>query len=136
MTKGFKPAYFLEFGDKNIVRASYAASTGSFEINQYNKELFRRYLKNFDYLSVREESAKNKIRALTANDIEVVLDPTLLVDKEIFDKIKTKRKYRKHYIFVHFIGKNEELIKLAENVSLKLGLPIVHNRSTKIFKMN
>lgn len=134
LTKGFKPAYFLEFGDKNIVRASYAASTGSFEINQYNKELFRRYLKNFDYLSVREESAKNKIRALTANDIEVVLDPTLLVDKEIFDKIKTKRKYRKHYIFVHFIGKNEELIKLAENVSLKLGLPIVHNRSTKIFK--
>lgn len=133
LTKGFKPAYFLEFGDKNIVRASYAASMGAFELNDYNRELFRRYLKNLDYISVREKAAKDKIKDLTENNIEVVLDPTLLVEKEVFDKIKAKRKYKKPYIFVHFIGKNEELVKITEIVSKKLGIPVIHNRSTKIF---
>lgn len=128
ITKKFNPVYFLEFGKPEAVRIAYAASLGSEIVEDDDKELFKRYLKNFDYISIREENSKKAIEELTDKDVAVVLDPTLLVDKSVYDNLKVKSKYHnKKYIYVHFIGVDERLIKVAEAMSKKLNLPIVHN---------
>ncbi len=48
-------------------------------------------LKNFDFISVRENSIKNQLENLTNKKIDVVIDPTLLLNREHWLEIKKKR---------------------------------------------
>jgi coenzyme F420-reducing hydrogenase beta subunit len=132
LTKGINPAYFLAFGKEKIKRISYAASIGKDHIPEVEHTLFSRYLRLFDYISVREEKAKEAIEKLTDKQISVVLDPTLLLDREKYDDLKNDPKNKEQYIYVHnvHITKiDKRLNAMAEELSKRLGLPIVHNRA-------
>lgn len=132
LTKGVNPAYFLAFGSDKIKRISYAASIGRDEIPEVEKTLFLRYLRNFDYVSVREEKAKEVILELTDKEVSVVLDPTLLLQREKYDKLKKDPKVKSDYIYVHNVHitkVDKRLNAVAEEMSKRLGIPIVHNRA-------
>ncbi|MDF2870888.1 MAG: 4Fe-4S ferredoxin [Anaerocolumna sp.] len=132
LTKGINPAYFLAFGKEKIKRISYAASIGKDFIPEVEHTLFSRYLRLFDYISVREEKAKEAIEKLTKQEISVVLDPTLLLDRERYDQLKKDPKTKAEYIYVHNVHitkVDKRLNAMAEEISQRLGLPIVHNRS-------
>ena len=80
------PVYFLQFvGDKSL-RASYAASMGVSEVPETKKELFGSYIKYFDAISVREEEVKKCVSEYYGGDIEVNVDPTLLMNREFWRK--------------------------------------------------
>ena len=135
LTKGFKPAYFLEFGNKDARRVSYAASIGNDEIDNKYVLLYKRYLENFDFISVREESMKEIFKELTDKPITRVIDPTLLLDKEVYDNLKKETKYKgKDYIYVHYIGDDDKTYEIADKLSRTLGIPIVHNRRKGLFE--
>jgi coenzyme F420-reducing hydrogenase beta subunit len=132
LTKGVNPAYFLAFGKEDVKRISYAASIGRDEIPEVEHTFFSRYLRDFDYISVREEKAKEAISTLTDKEISVVLDPTLLLQKEKYDKLKKDPKVKQDYIYVHNVHINKvdkHLNAMAEEMSKRLGLPIIHNRA-------
>lgn len=133
-TKGLKPAYFLDFGKKDAKRISYAASIGEDFIAEEDELVFQRYLKNLDMISVREHKAIDLIQHLTPKKIEEVVDPTQLLEKEDYEKIKEDPKINKDYILVHKMGNPEEIIKVAKKVSEELNLPIVHNMDKGTFK--
>jgi coenzyme F420-reducing hydrogenase beta subunit len=136
LSKGVNPAYFLAFGKDGIKRVSYAASIGRDEIPEVEQTLFQRYLRNFDYVSVREEKAKEAISKLTEKEISVVLDPTLLLKKEKYDKLKKDPKVKQDYIYVHNVHINKvdkRLNAMAEELSKRLGIPIIHNRADYSF---
>lgn len=134
----------MEFGNKNARRISYAASIGKEEITKNEDLVFKRYLDNLDFISVREESAKNILDNLTSKEIETVLDPTLLLDREDYDKLKIDPGYNEEYIYVHNVHLKKEddrLINIANAMSHRLHLPIVSNftrnkfaRTLKSFK--
>lgn len=131
LTKGVNPAYLLSFGKEEIKRVSYAASIGRDEIPEVEHTLFQRYLRNFDYISVREEKAKEAISKLTDKEVSVVLDPTLLLKREMYDKLKKDPKVKQDYIYVHNVHikkVDKRLNAMAEEMSKRTGLPIVHNR--------
>ena len=135
LTKGFKPAYFLEFGNKDARRISYAASLGNDELPEKYIVFYKRYLENFDFISVREESMKELLKDVTDKPITRVIDPTLLLDKDKYDNIKIDTKFKgKDYIYVHFIGKDEKTYEMADKMSRMLKLPIVHNREKGLFE--
>ncbi len=135
LTKGFKPAYFLEFGKKDAIRIAYAASLGRNDIDKKYILFYKRYLKNFDYISVREKSMISIFNDLTDKEVVQVLDPTLLLNKKDYNQLKKESKYKdKEYIYVHFIGKDSKLIEIADKVSTELNIPILHNFANKIFK--
>lgn len=135
LTKGFKPAYFLEFGNKDARRISYAASLGNDELPEKYIVFYKRYLENFDFISVREESMKELLKDVTDKPITRVIDPTLLLDKDKYDNIKKDTKFKgKDYIYVHFIGKDEKTYEMADKMSRMLKLPIVHNREKGLFE--
>ncbi len=133
ITKGLKPAYFLDFDHSGKRKISYAASIGKKELMNAEKEFFKNYLAEYESIAVRENSAAELLAPLVKKPVEVVLDPTLLLDREDFDTLKQPSKYQKPYIFVHVIGKDARLRKIVTILSEQTGLPIVQNRMKKQF---
>lgn len=100
-------AYFLDFGGKNIKRLSYAASWGKKEIsNEYIKEISP-LLQKFDYVSVREESGIELCGKCNRSDVDLVCDPTLLLNAETYRNIYRENEVRKpegKYILFYFLN--------------------------------
>lgn len=84
-------SYTLNFGDDNVKRISYAASIGKSIIAEPDKNVINHKLERIDYISVREEDAKHALSQIVNKNIEVVLDPTLLIDKKEWES-EIKRK--------------------------------------------
>lgn len=131
ITGGLNRAFFLNFTKKPVRKLSFASSVGKTELKDYEKEFFKHYLKNFDAIAVREESAKMMLTPLTDKQIDVVVDPTLLLDVNDFDKLKKPSRYKKGYIFVHVINADNQVRPIAEKLSKLTGLPVIHNRPDK-----
>ena len=127
------PAYFLDFDHSGKRKISYAASIGKKELMNAEKEFFKNYLAEYESIAVRENSAAELLAPLVKKPVEVVLDPTLLLDREDFDTLKQSSKYQKPYIFVHVIGKDARLRRIVAILSEQTGLPIVQNRMKKQF---
>lgn len=135
LTKDFQSAYFLDFGKKDAIRIAYAASLGRDDIDRDYEELYRRYLKNFDYISVREPSMIPIFQELTDKKIENTVDPTLLLDKKDFDDLKKESRFAgKDYIYAHFINKDEKVVEFGDMLSAQLGYPVLHNLANPSFE--
>lgn len=127
-TNGYDPAYLLEFAGKNSKRIAYAASVGKDYIHSKVRENFSKALSSFDAISVREESVQGAIQALTDQPVHVVLDPTLLLKREDYEEIKVKSPIKEPYILVYMIERNPQVIRLANKLSIALGMPIIQRR--------
>lgn len=137
MMKGIDPAYFLEFGNKDALRISYAASVGTDEVPPQYEMLFKRYLRNFDVISVREKKAQQSVSRLTDKPVDLVADPTFLMEQTDFDKLRKNPSASGKYIYVHNVHLrrvDEALNEVAEAMSEELNLPIIHNWPRKMFK--
>lgn len=83
-TGAMNPIYFLQFVGDSSVRASYAASMGSSSIPEAKKELFKHYIERFDCISVREEDVKDCVSNFYSGNINVNVDPTLLMTESFW----------------------------------------------------
>ncbi|SES80150.1 polysaccharide pyruvyl transferase family protein [[Clostridium] polysaccharolyticum] len=131
------PGYFLNFGKPEVKRISYAASIGKDEISDVEALQFQKYIHNFDYVSVREQKAKEQVLRFIDDEVEVVCDPTLLLPRSKYDELKKDPKIKQEYIYVHnvhLVKVDERLNAMAEELSKRTGLPIVHNRPDYSFE--
>lgn len=90
--------------DNNI---SYAASLSSDLIPDSQKLRYRSCLNKFKFISVREDKGKNLLKELLPNkNIEVLVDPTMLLNKEDWNVIskKTDKSIPNKYILNYFLG--------------------------------
>lgn len=104
-------AWYLQFGDKNTVRISYAASIGR-EIETNEIKRFYEYLSDFNAISVREKSALNLCHNIGLNQCQLVLDPTLLLILHDYEKFVDKQvSYKVPYLFLYYLNitSSEEL---------------------------
>ncbi len=101
----FSSDYFLSFSPKNK-NISYAASIGVGSLPTEMKDFYKNGINNLKNISVREDNAKKLLNELSSNNIEVVLDPTMLLTTEEWEKIalKPKKFKTKKYIFTYFLG--------------------------------
>ena len=72
--------YLLDFVPDNIRKISYASSIGVEQLPETLKGKYKKYLKRFDSISVRESKAADVIEKLVNKPVDVVLDPTFLLD--------------------------------------------------------
>ena len=130
ITNGLSDVYTLNFGNNNIKRISYAASIGVKEIPENLKESYKSKISKIDKISVREESAKSALSSLMGNrDINVVLDPTLLLRKEAWNDLianNHKTMPEEKYIFAYVVEKNNEYYNIVNYLSKLTGLKVVH----------
>lgn len=103
--------YFLTFAEDRQ-KKSYAASIGFKDVPESVQDKWEEYWNSFEEITVREESAAKIIDRLTGKKPKVVLDPTLLVEKKIWDTLSDEADVpmelegtiNKNYIFMFFIG--------------------------------
>lgn len=117
--------YSLIFVPDEINKISYASSFGVAKIPFLQIKKSKEYLSRIPNISVREEQGKTIIKKLINKESYVVLDPTLLLGKKDWDKIKSDNKIKKDYIFCYFIGKNIESRKIAQSFAINNNLEIV-----------
>ena len=88
-------------------RISYAASFGIDRLPKKNEEIVKQEISKFKSISVRENEGKKIIEDLTGRkDVEVLIDPTMLLTSKEWDKISKKPKMikNKNYILNYFLG--------------------------------
>ena len=97
---------YLGFADRDRT-FSYAASFGVNEIPEEHKDAVRKGLEHIKYISVREDAGKRIVEELTGRtDVQVLVDPTMLLTMEEWDKIaqKPKQKLPDRYLLTYFLG--------------------------------
>lgn len=99
--------YGLLFAEKGKRKISYAASIGSERAAHGHEDLFRKILDNLDYISVRENAARDFLQPLTEKPVAVTADPTILLTKEEWNKIAITPHEAGKYAFVYFLGEKD-----------------------------
>lgn len=97
------PAWFLDFGDSNIPRISFAASIGR-DLEVKELKIFKKLLSSFYKISVREEKAKLLCDSIGIKNVKVVLDPTFLIPVEEYRKLQTQKTNSSPYIFIYILN--------------------------------
>ena len=119
-----------------LKKISYAASMGGGKISDYDR--YKKCLEEYTSISVREQYASDVINQMFSNEkkIEVSLDPTLLLDKEDYNKIAAPRKIQGDYIFLYSVYHDDKLLHTIRRMKKKWGMPIItlisRNNSYKV----
>ena len=103
-------SYLLDITNDSI-KVSYAASIGVDTLAEEQKRVFKKSLKNYDAISVREKVAQKLLQPLTDKPIEVVLDPTLLLDENVYESLEKKPNdigVDEKYVFCYILGGREQ----------------------------
>ena len=89
------PAYFLSFVPGGKRKIAYGVSTGKDRLSEYDIEQIKGYTKDYTAISVREADTADILKAAMPNkSIDVVLDPTMLLDLEDWNSIVSERKIK------------------------------------------
>lgn len=121
--------YFLSFAAENTVKLSYAASFSVSHIPVSRKEKYQKLINNIDHISVRERAGVNIVKQLTGRDAELVVDPTLLLDKKEWLKISSDRiKFDQPYILTYSLNSSNGYWEVVKGYAKKYGLKIVNLR--------
>ncbi|MGK6351558.1 polysaccharide pyruvyl transferase family protein [Parapedobacter sp. DT-150] len=84
---GYDKVYFLQFGENNIKRISYAAGMSKIPDDPRLVKELEIYLKRFNSVSLREPTGIPLLKQAGCLNPQVVLDPTLLLEKEDYTKL-------------------------------------------------
>lgn len=118
-------ALFLAFANATNICISYAASFGMNNIPEKEKEETKRLLERYNHISVRERDGK-EILSDIGIDSTCVLDPTLVLDQNYWEKFAGKRRIKEKYLLLYALhGCNEGVLKLVKNISKKMNLKVV-----------
>ena len=102
----YNPFYFGDNKIKTKHHISYAASMGVLPDNNDDINKLKQLLSNFDKISVREENLFNIVRSLGYKNVQLTLDPTLLLTSQEWDKIIETEQYTgSPYVLIYSIGK-------------------------------
>lgn len=108
---------FLKFVPKEK-RIAYAASIAIPSIPKDKEEFFKDSLNEMKAISMREKAGAELVKKLTGRDVPVVVDPTILLSKEEWQKIELVPEWYhgEKYILTYFLGNPSPII---ENLAKK-----------------
>ena len=123
----YNPYYFAHFLDGNKVRKiSYAASIGLNDIPANLAKVYRQHLLDFYAVSVREKEGSELLKSRCNIDSAVVLDPTLLVDVSVYEKMQRKvHGIHKPFLFCYFLNNEHQYKENVERYAHEHNLQIV-----------
>ena len=120
----FETGYSLNFVAMDKKRIAYSASIAHPNIPFEKQETYKKELKKYQSISVREDLSVSIIDELGFQAIRT-LDPTLLLTRNDWDLIISDSLFDSEYIFCYFFENNIKQRKLVEKVSKITRLPIV-----------
>lgn len=123
---GFDDGYYANYPCmKDGYSVSYAASFGDSYFTDESLVTLNRLLKNFKAIGLREEAMVSYVKDHTSVRVERVIDPTLLLSSEDYDKIAAPRLEDERYLLLYSRRYNPEMTAHAEKIAKQYGLRIV-----------
>ncbi|BCJ96733.1 hypothetical protein acsn021_43020 [Anaerocolumna cellulosilytica] len=119
-------AYYLNFVSDKL-KIAYAPSFGATYLTEEEKEpeTYIKYLKDFDYMSIREDNGAKWIYEMTGQTVPVLLDPTMLLGSNEYAKMAAKETAVKgKYIFYYAFRYSEEVNRVVRAISKQLNMPV------------
>lgn len=123
---GFDRGFFLACGCmKGKRKIAYAASRGASQYTPEQEAEFKTYLRDFDYISVREKSLKDYCETLTDQRVTQVLDPVFLKSREFYEDLAIEPK-EKGYVLIYIVmEKAPSLVTAAVNFATAHNLRVI-----------
>ena len=121
---GKDAAFYLDFAPANTIRAAYAASFATEQIEPEYRECVKTWLSNLDYISVRESSGVQIISELGIDNSIQVLDPVFLLNKIEWLKICKKLDLTEKYLLVYDFDNNPRIQVYAQKMAKERNLKI------------
>lgn len=117
--------FLLTFTSAQVKKVAYAASIGRNSIPDYLKPCYQKALETFDFISVREKTAKDILESTIGISSKVALDPTLLLtQKEWLERLALTKK-KSDYLLIYMLMQSTELLHLAAIIAKEYSLRIV-----------
>ncbi len=121
----FDKAFFLDF-TFSPKKASYAASFGTAMVSDKYENEVANLISDFTYIGVREKQGAEYIKKITDKNVEVVLDPTFLLNKEEWEQIAKPSKYeKKKYVLIYMLMASKTLVDFARKVAKEKGCELI-----------
>lgn len=120
--------FFACFDKNNTKKISYASSIGLSSLSDEAESVFKKELSVFSYLSVREQQASELLEKLLDRKVDVVLDPTLILDsKEWLEVAKFDMCPKEKYILVYIVTIKpcDYVLEVARHIAKERNLKIV-----------
>ena len=132
------PVVMLDFAARGKKRIAYAASFGTNEWKkEQNADGAGRLLREFDAISVREESGMRLVQELSGrDDAKWVLDPTLLHSASFYEPLLNNERYKQHrYVFSYMLDEwlgDENIGSALREVMASKGIDEIHTDKVSV----
>jgi hypothetical protein len=107
-------------------RIAYAASLGhpTDRFPKYQESEIKSYLSDFDAISVREHSAVTILSRYTSKTVEVMPDPTFLLNRQVYIKLTedASHMYPEKHLFIYLLDPTSEQCRSIARLARILGL--------------
>lgn len=121
---GGPDAFLLPFVKDNKRKGSYAPSISVISLTDEQEVRLKRNLENIKFLSCREIQGANLLRRLMGRDVQCVIDPTMLLDFEEWNKVATPFIKEEPYILTYFLGDVKEHRVFVDELAKKTGFKV------------
>lgn len=123
----YNPTYFGNGLVYTNFKISYAASMGKLNDSPADIKYLKNNLTNFSAISVREKDLFDLLKDIVKIEVVHVIDPTLLVEKNVWDKLLSKYQLsmpKKKYILYYRLHPNTRSDKATKEIANEMGLAI------------
>lgn len=117
--------YLQNFVSDEKRKIAYAASIGRSCFSNKEANILIPNIERFDYLGVREYTAKSLLEEFINKDIKVVIDPTLLLTEEDWKSVAAPRQIEQKYALFYFFSNSYIIRKRLKDFCRKKQLTMV-----------
>lgn len=99
------PIFFGAFASKEkYKKISYASSVGNHLYNDEEKKLVKKWLSEYTHIATREVFGQRQLEEILQRNVDLVIDPTLLMTKEDWLKVAHPVSIQEKYVLVYNVG--------------------------------
>lgn len=113
---------------------SYAPSLGKDEFNKKELEYAKKYLGNFDYLTVREAKLAEIVDTFIEGNAYVVCDPVLLLSQNEWKSFCKSIRYTKPFILIYQLGQDIKILETAREIAKARDWDIIYLNDGRKFR--
>lgn len=115
---GIDKAFFLDYAKPGKLRIAFAASIGRTSFDNEEAAETKQLLEKYDYISMREKSGVELLSDIGIES-QLILDPTLMLDKYSWKAFAKDIKEKEKYLLVYQLNLNTQMDEYAEKLAKK-----------------
>lgn len=123
--RGIISPYYLSFIPKDKIKFSYAASFGMSHLTKSDIKETKEYIKQYDYISVREKSGVDILqKQYQYKNVVHIVDPTLIMNGDFWRCYAPKCRIKEDYILIYNLQRSKNFDQYANEISKRTGLKL------------